>query len=286
MTIDRRTDMSENRILAVIDPTRDEQWALQKAVSIGSTQQDTRIFAYLCVHSNAKCDDPERLREVELRRTRPWIEKIVSEFAGAGVAIEPLLEWRADWRQAVSDAAQAVGAQLVIKRASGRPSSLANSDRQLIRSLEGSALLLIKHDPVSALRKVVVAIDLNARDEAHIALNDAIMALGKRVRGDDTDIELHAVSAYPTSDRFVHPPDVAKILEIKRSHAHVSRGIAADVIPRMVNLIDADLVILGNVGRRGLSGLTVGNTAEKILTDIKADVLVLVREVAEGIKAA
>jgi universal stress protein E len=84
----------------------------------------------------------------------------------------------------------------------------------------------------------------------------------------------------------VHPPDVAKILEIKRSHAHVSRGIAADVIPRMVNLIDADLVILGNVGRRGLSGLTVGNTAEKILTDIKADVLVLVREVAEGIKAA
>jgi universal stress protein E len=285
-TIGRSTDMSENRILAVIDPTRDEQWALQKAVSIGGRQQGTTVFAYLCVHSNAKCDDPERLREVELRRTRPWLEKIVSEFAEAGVAIEPLLGWRADWRRAVSDAAQAVGAQLVIKRASGRPSSLSNSDRQLIRSLKDSALLLIKHDPVSALHKVVVAIDLNARDEAHVALNNAIMALGKRVRGDDTDIELHAISAYPTSDRFVHPPDVAKILEIKRSHAHVSRGVAADVIPRMANSIDADLVILGNVGRQGLSGLTVGNTAEKILTDIKADVLVVVREVAESIKAA
>jgi universal stress protein E len=54
----------------------------------------------------------------------------------------------------------------------------------------------------------------------------------------------------------------------------------------MANSIDADLVILGNVGRQGLSGLTVGNTAEKILTDIKADVLVLVQEVAESIKAA
>jgi universal stress protein E len=278
--------MAENRILAVIDPTRDEQWALQKAVSIGSTQQGTRVYAYLCAHSNTKCDDPQRLREVELRRIRPWLDKIVSEYAGAGIAIEPVLEWDIDWRQAVSEAAQAVGAQLVIKRASGRPSALANSDRQLIRLLKESALLLIKHDPVSVLRKVVVAIDLNARDQAHIALNEAIMALGKRVRGDDPDIELHAISAYPTSDRFVHPPDVAKILGIKRSHAHVSRGVAADVIPKMANSIDADLVILGNVGRRGLSGVTVGNTAEKILTDIKADVLVLVQEVARDIKAA
>ena len=46
----------------------------------------------------------------------------------------------------------------------------------------------------------------------------------------------------------------------------------------MANDIDADLVIVGNVGRRGLKGITVGNTSEKILTDINADVLVLVRE--------
>jgi hypothetical protein len=32
------------------------------------------------------------------------------------------------------------------------------------------------------------------------------------------------------------------------------------------------------MGRRGLSGVTVGNTAEKILSGIESDVLVLVHE--------
>jgi universal stress protein E len=267
-----------NRILAVIDPTRDEQWALKKAVSMGNAPQGAKIFAYLCVHSDAKCDDQGRLQDVELRRCRSWLDRIVSEFSGADVPIEPIVEWHTDWRQAACEAAQRVGAHLVVKRASARPDSLANSDRQLIRSLKDAALLLVKHDPLGTLRKVLLAIDFNAADKVHIALNDAIIALGRRVRESSREIELHAISAYPSSDRFVHPPDVARILGIHRSRAHVNRGAAADVIPRMANAIHADLVIVGSTGRRGLSGVTVGNTAEKILSDIESDVLVLVHE--------
>ena len=76
----------------------------------------------------------------------------------------------------------------------------------------------------------------------------------------------------------MHPPDVARNLEIDRSRAHVRQGKAAEVIPAMANEIDADLVVVGNVGRRGFAGITIGNTSEKILTDIQADVLVLVKE--------
>jgi hypothetical protein len=104
------------------------------------------------------------------------------------------------------------------------------------------------------------------------------MGLGRRIRGSIGKMELHAVSAYPESDRFIHPPDVAKTLDIDRSQAHVRQGSACDVIPAFANKIKADLVIVGNVARRGLSGLIVGNTSEKILTNIKSDVLVLVRE--------
>jgi universal stress protein E len=141
-----------------------------------------------------------------------------------------------------------------------------------------SALLLVKHDPVKEMQKVLVAVDFNATDGSHNALNDAIMDLGKRIRGSDGTIELHAVSAYPESDKFVHPQDVAKTLDIDRSRAHVSWGSADEIIPEIAKKIGADLVIVGNVGRRGLSGITVGNTSEKILTDIESDVLVLVQE--------
>jgi universal stress protein E len=166
---------------------------------------------------------------------------------------------------------------MVIKRASGRPTSLTSSDRQLIRSLK-SALLLVKHDPSTDLQKVLVAVDFNASDENHAALNAAIIDLGRRIRGSSDTMELHAVSAYPDSDKFVHPPDVANKLKIDRSQAHVRQGKASDIIPGLANKIGADLVIVGNVGRRGISGIMVGNTSEKILTDIQSDVLVLVRE--------
>ncbi len=265
-----------NRILAVIDPTRDEQWALQKAISIAKSRANSEITAFLCVHSTLRCHDAKRLRNVELKRQSLWLEQILAGFVSESIPINPVVEWNEKWREAIRSAAKQVKAHLVVKRASGRPNSLANSDRQLIRTLEKSALLLVKNDPAAELKKILIAVDFNAMDVDHKALNEAVMALGNRVRGSINEIELHAICAYPESDKFVHPPDVAKILDIERSQAHIRQGTAADVIPEMANKIDADLVILGNVGRRGLSGIAVGNTAEKILTEIKADVLVLV----------
>lgn len=267
----------KTRFLAVIDPTRIDQWALQKAISMAKDRDDAKVYALLCAHSEAECDDPEELRTVELRRHTIWLDEIIASVNDAGVDIEAFVEWHKNWREAICNVASVNRIDMVIKRASGRPGSLASSDRQLIRSLK-SALLLVKHDPSRDLQKVLVAVDFNASDEDHAALNDAIIDLGSRIRGSSDTIELHAVSAYPDSDKFIHPPDVAKKLNIDRSQAHVQQGKAEDIIPGLANKIGADLVIVGNVGRRGLFGITVGNTSEKILTDIQSDVLVLVRE--------
>jgi len=265
------------RILAVLDPTRSEQWAMQKAISIAKNRDDTEVYAFLCAHSDAESDDSAELRSVELRRHMIWLDEILAGFDVDGIDVKRIVEWNDDWREAICLFAKDAEVDLIVKRASGRQKSLASSDRQLIRNLR-SALLLVKHDPAREIQKALVAVDFNATDESHTALNDAIMKLGKRIRGSIGKMELHAVSAYPETDKFIHPPDVAKTLDIDRSQAHVRQGSAYDVIPTFANKIKADLVIVGNVARRGLSGLIVGNTSEKILTDIKSDVLVLVRE--------
>jgi universal stress protein E len=269
----------DNRILAVIDPTRVDQWGLLKALAVGKNRRDPKVFAYLCAYSNAKCNDPERLRAVEIQRHEIWLKEILAEYSDSGVPIEPVVEWHADWREGVCFAAEKNRAGLVIKRASGDPGSLGNSDRRLIRGLEGSALFLVKRDPALPLKNVLIAIDLNATDQDHLTLNETIMALGKRIRGDSTDIQLHSISAYGKSESFKHPPDVAKKLGISRAQAHVIQGNAAQAIPKMANSINADLVVVGNVCRRGLSGVTIGNTAEKILVDIESDVLVMVQDI-------
>lgn len=267
----------KTRFLAVIDPTRHDQWALRKAVSMAKGRDDAEVSALLCTWSAKECADKDELRSVELRRNMLWLEDLVATYADQGVDINSIITWNEDWREAICDVARDNDIDLVVKRASGRPNSLASSDRQLIRTLK-SAVLLVKHDPSRDVRKVLVAVDFNAIEESHTVLNDAIMELGCRIRGSSEEMELHCVSAYPESDQFVHAPDVAHKLGIDRAQAHVRRGNAEEVIPFFANEIDADLVIVGNVGRRGLSGITVGNTSEKILTDIRSDVLVLVRE--------
>lgn len=272
------------RILAVIDPTRPEQWSLRKAISIAKGQTDAAVYAFLCTYTAQESDEPSELRTAELRRKSIWLDEILAEEKHQGTDIEKVVEWDEDWQEAICEFADANRIDIVVKRASGRPDSLTSSDRRLIRSLK-SALLLVKHDPARDVRKVLMALDYHAADESHQRLNDAIVDFARRLRGTNDAIELHAACAYPDSDHFVHPPDIAKKLGIDRSRAHVRQGKAGNVIPRLANKIDADLVIVGSVGRHGLSGFTIGNTAEKILTDISADVLVLVRE-AEARRSA
>lgn len=273
-------------IMTVIDPTRDDQWALKKALAIARSRPGSTISAFLAVFSDTRCDIPERLRQVELARQRLWLDAQLKSLDLNGVAVQAEVVWNADWREAVCLAAVRGRYDLVIKHASDRPSSLANSDRQLIRSLHGSALLLVKRDPQQELRKVLIAVDFNAADESHAELNKAIIALGQKLRGSSEAVELHSISAYPEADRFVHPPDVAKLLGIARSHAHVQQGSAAEVIPKVAKRIHADLVIVGNVGRIGVAGVTVGNTSEKILAELEADVLVMVPEEEQARSAA
>lgn len=54
---------------------------------------------------------------------------------------------------------------------------------------------------------------------------------------------------------------------------HLSRGCPATVIPAMARELAADLVVMGTVGRSGIAGLVIGNTAELVLEQVQCSVL-------------
>jgi nucleotide-binding universal stress UspA family protein len=55
--------------------------------------------------------------------------------------------------------------------------------------------------------------------------------------------------------------------------AHLIEGHASEVILREAKERSADLIVMGTVGRVGISGYFMGNTAERTLTDIGCSVL-------------
>lgn len=58
-------------------------------------------------------------------------------------------------------------------------------------------------------------------------------------------------------------------------HWLVKKGPARDVIPAVVKDLDVDLVTMGTVGRTGIPGFLIGNTAETVLSKVGCSVLTL-----------
>lgn len=56
---------------------------------------------------------------------------------------------------------------------------------------------------------------------------------------------------------------------------HLRQGLAPRVIPEMAAQLRADLVVMGTLGRTGISGLIIGNTAEAILDQLTCSVLAI-----------
>ena len=56
---------------------------------------------------------------------------------------------------------------------------------------------------------------------------------------------------------------------------HVAEGATEELLSSLVKETSADLVMLGSVGRQGLSAALIGNTAEAVLNRIPCDVLVI-----------
>ncbi|MFV9671960.1 MAG: universal stress protein [Acidimicrobiia bacterium] len=65
---------------------------------------------------------------------------------------------------------------------------------------------------------------------------------------------------------------IRHVIESERS-IHMVAGAPGVVLPRLADRLDVDLIVMGTVGRTGLRGLIMGNTAETILRSVRCSVL-------------
>ena len=66
---------------------------------------------------------------------------------------------------------------------------------------------------------------------------------------------------------------LAARFELDKSHCITEEGLAEDVIPAVAHRLDVELVIIGTIGRTGLSAAFIGNTAEHVIDGIECDLL-------------
>ncbi|MCV6610535.1 MAG: universal stress protein [Amphritea sp.] len=187
---------------------------------------------------------------------------------------------------------------LLVKRCDApRQGFSASRDSQLLRELP-CPVLLVKHDQPWHGQSTMAAINPMAKDQLHRQLNIDVMSLAAQiVRA--TEGQFVAASAAPSAMMGANPEmqsealiqeRVTQALQALLSESGLSadsfavgEGPAEHWIPVAAIENRAALVVIGTKARSGLQGALIGNTAERILHRLDADVLVVRPGLAEAV---
>ncbi len=159
---------------------------------------------------------------------------------------------------------------------------------------------ILKDDIAAHSVRLLAAVDPDPSDPVRNALNIKVMELATSLAARD-GAELHIVNVWRLQEestlrygRFAMPED--ELDAILNEHERKSRwrlntlmegfpdpesryrikhvkGLAGEVIPTYVDAAAIDTIVMGTVGRTGIRGLFIGNTAETILGRVDCSVL-------------
>lgn len=267
--------MDFNRLLVIIDPTREEQPALSRARVIGS-QMGSQIQLYACIH-----DDTLALREFGasqsegLAACREWMETLAHPLREAGLDVSVEVEWERDWYQGCVDAAHRYKADVVLKSSFKHPLRQRilkrSSDWTLIRQCK-CAVLLVKDGGEINPRGVLAAVDLRASEGGRAKANEKILHFSRQLIESDS-AEVHFVCAY---QKLSEAPDRHLLVRewgVDLKHIHIRMGDSDDVIVEMAASLGVGLLVIGNAGRSGIAAIVNNNTVERVLDKLDCDLL-------------
>lgn len=240
--------------------------------------------------------------EQELKqRARRRLESIADRLRRHGLKVTVCVEWDAPVYEAIVRRARRIRADLiVVSRYAGRHAMSALmrlTDWELVR-LSPIPVLLVKNSHAYRHPAVLVAIDPRHAFAKPIQLDKIILrmgsALSKSLRG-----ALHAVYAYARAPKLTVPAhamaadayarlerDAAQSArrsferELRSTRVARSRRylVAADPVSGILEASRksrSDIVVMGAISRSGFKRLLIGNTAEKILDELRSDILVV-----------
>lgn len=167
------------------------------------------------------------------------------------------------------------------------------TDWLLIRHLS-CPILIATHTKWKSSPNILMTIDLAHADSLHNRLNEKTLEWGQ-AWSNATHTQLHALYSIPIARPLLEldivdkheveakeAPDALKqltaylqdhgLLEIT---CHTPAGPPEKTIPHLAGELHSDLVVMGCVGREGLTGFLFGNTAEKVVHRIRTDCLII-----------
>ena len=245
---------------------------------------------------------PDELQEISVQERRRELEQLVAPVVAEGVQIHTKVLIGTPFLEIIREVLRNRH-DLVMKVAEGGRRTLlfGSTDMHLLRKCP-CPVWIGKSGRKAHHARILAAVDPDPSDERRNALNTRVMALAIALARVD-HAELHVAHAWdvvgeqflrglrsPLSDaevdRLVSKTHSDHSLGLDRlirrydtgdlkPKKHLLRGEAGELIPKLVNEQQIDMVVMGTVARTGIPGLIIGNTAEKVLDQVNCSVLAI-----------
>ncbi|NQY48837.1 MAG: universal stress protein UspE [Colwellia sp.] len=303
-------DMYQN-ILVVIDPTTEDQKALKRAIELASRintaqpEQQIKITAFFSIFDFSyemttilSSGERDTMRQMVIKEKQLWLDDVISA-TNSQIDITSQVVWHNRPFEAIIQQVIEHNYDLVMKGTHQHDKFksviFTPTDWHILRKCPCPVLLVKEHEwPQQG--NILAALNVGSDETEHLSLNNTITKQAKNIAQLIT-ANVHLVNSYPGTpvNIAIEIPEFdaseynnamqthhkeamsqhANSFDIPLTNTHVEEGLPETVIEQVALKIDAELVILGTVGRTGISAALIGNTAEHVIDQLNCDVLAL-----------
>jgi len=293
--------MEYKNLLVMVDPTKKDQSSLRRAIffarSYGAKVSVLLVVYDLSYEMTSMLSQQERdsMREIVTAQHQAWLKDLMSQYSD--VSIDSTVAWHNRPFEAAIEQIKIHNYDLLVKSTHNHDKLksviFTPTDWHLLRKSPCDILLVKEHEwPTNGT--IVTAVNSVSEDKDHINLNNKVLQHATDI-SKVISANVKVINAYPgtpvsiaieipefNSDSYndsvkTHHQDktyeLAKRFNIESDDCIVDEGLAEDVIPRITKSLDAELLIIGTIGRTGLSAAFIGNTAEHVIDSINCDLL-------------
>ena len=276
----------------MIDPTTDHQPALVKALLIAKLG-NCHIHAFLCAYRDSKeageYASHKDFKQSVLDEASDWLKQLMHPCEVSGVPYTTKVVCDSEWVDSAIRAIKKSGCDLVIKSSFHHSKAQRffspTSDFRLMHSC-ASPILFTHQAQEWASDRIIACLDLVSGDPQHERLNNVITR-DARAFAEIVGMDMYIACVYSSEIDSEHLPiktlgheatteHLGKLYEIDPGRVLLRRGSTVETLRAICDEIEPSIVMIGTLARSGIKGKLVGNTAEKLIDIVDADLLTVI----------
>lgn len=293
------------KILAIIDPTTEQQKALNRAIELAQ-KTNASITAFLSIYDFSyemttmlSGEEREAMRQSLINDRLEWLNDVIQSLDHQNINIDCKVIWHNRPFEPIIEQVLHQGYDIVIKGTHEHDKLksviFTPTDWHILRKCP-CPVLLVKDHLWPENGNILASLNVGSDEQEHQSLNNIITEeaknLAKLISGNvhlvnsfpgtpvNIAIEIPEFNANEYNDSMLQHhqqamSEHANKFGITEQFTHVEEGLPEDVIESLSTKLDAELVILGTIGRTGISAALIGNTAEHVIDRLNCDVLAL-----------